>query len=97
MGESDTEWEDRIDRLLPYQVNAAAVNASGNPDVKFMRCLPALHNTDTEMGHKISARYHLDAMEVTEEVFDSQACIAFDEAENRLHTVKAVMVAAIGD
>jgi ornithine carbamoyltransferase len=97
MGEADSEWKDRIDQLLAYQVNAATMKAAGNPDVKFMHCLPALHNTDTELGRKISALYHLDALEVTEEVFESPASIVFDEAENRLHTIKAAMVASIGD
>jgi len=97
MGEPDTEWKDRIELLLPYQVNAATMNATGNPDAKFMHCLPALHNTDTDLGRKISALYHLDALEVTDEVFESPACIVFDEAENRLHTIKAAMVASIGD
>ena len=97
MGEPDSEWKDRIDQLLPYQVNAATLKATGNPDVKFMHCLPALHNTETQLGRKIAAEYHLDALEVTEEVFESPACVVFDEAENRLHTIKAAMVATIGD
>jgi ornithine carbamoyltransferase len=97
MGEPDSEWKDRIDQLLAYQVNAGTMKATGNPDVKFMHCLPALHNTDTELGRKISALYHQDALEVTEEVFESSASIVFDEAENRLHTIKAAMVASIGD
>ena len=97
MGEPDSEWKDRIDQLLPYQVNAATMKATENPDVKFMHCLPALHNTDTDLGRKIAAEYHLDALEVTEEVFESPASVVFDEAENRLHTIKAAMVASIGD
>jgi len=97
MGEPDSEWKDRIDQLQPYQVNETTMKATGNPDVKFMHCLPALHNTDTDLGRKISAEYHLDALEVTDEVFESPACIVFDEAENRLHTIKAAMVASIGD
>ena len=97
MGEPDSEWKDRIDQLRPYQVNAATMKATGNPDVKFMHCLPALHNTDTDLGRKIAAEYHLDALEVTEEVFESPASIVFDEAENRLHTIKAAMVASIGN
>ncbi len=91
------EWKARIEQLRPYQVNAATMKATGNPDVKFMHCLPALHNTDTDLGRKISALYHLDALEVTEDVFESPACIVFDEAENRLHTIKAAMVASLGD
>jgi ornithine carbamoyltransferase len=97
MGEPVSEWKDRIHQLLPYQVNAATLKATGNPDVKFMHCLPALHNTDTELGKKLSAEYHLSALEVTDEVFESPASIVFDEAENRLHTIKAAMVATIGD
>ncbi len=97
MGEPVSEWKDRIHELLPYQVNAATMKATGNPAVKFMHCLPALHNTDTELGQKLSAEYHLDALEVTDEVFESPASVVFDEAENRLHTIKAAMVATIGD
>jgi len=97
MGEPDSEWKDRIDQLRPYQVNAATMKASGNPDVKFMHCLPALHDTDTDLGRRIAAEYHMDALEVTDEVFESPASIVFDEAENRLHTIKAAMVASIGD
>jgi ornithine carbamoyltransferase len=97
MGEPVSEWKDRIQQLLPYQVNAATLKATGNPDVKFMHCLPALHNTDTELGQKLAAEYHLNALEVTDEVFESPASIVFDEAENRLHTIKAAMVATIGD
>jgi ornithine carbamoyltransferase len=97
MGEPVSEWKDRIHQLLPYQVNAATLKATGNPDVKFMHCLPALHNTDTELGQELSAEYNLNALEVTDEVFESPASIVFDQAENRLHTIKAAMVAAIGD
>lgn len=97
MGESDLEWKARIDQLRPYQVNAATMKATANPNVKFMHCLPALHNTDTELGRRVAAEYHLDALEVTDEVFESPASIVFDEAENRLHTIKAAMVASIGD
>jgi ornithine carbamoyltransferase len=97
MGEPISDWKHRIDQLLAYQVNAATMKATGNPDVKFMHCLPALHNTDTDLGRRISAEFHLDALEVTEEVFESPASIVFDEAENRLHTIKAAMVASIGD
>jgi ornithine carbamoyltransferase len=97
MGEPVSEWKDRIHQLLPYQVNAAVLKATGNSAVKFMHCLPALHNTDTELGKKLSAECHLSALEVTDEVFESPASIVFDEAENRLHTIKAAMVATIGD
>jgi ornithine carbamoyltransferase len=96
MGESDEVWKQRIDLLLPYQVNAKTMELTGNPNVKFMHCLPAFHNTDTEVGKQIYDKYGLDALEVTEEVFESPASIVFDEAENRLHTIKAVMVATLG-
>jgi len=97
MGEPASEWKSRIDQLLPYQVNGATMKAAGNPDVKFMHCLPALHNTDTDLGKKLFSEYHLTELEVTEEVFESPASIVFDQAENRLHTIKAAMVATIGD
>jgi ornithine carbamoyltransferase len=96
MGEPDDVWKERIALLLPYQVNAKTMELTGNPDVKFMHCLPAFHNTDTEVGKEIKEKFGLDAMEVTEEVFESPASIVFDEAENRMHTIKAVMVATIG-
>ena len=96
MGEPASEWEKRIQQLLPYQVNSAALEATGNPDVKFMHCLPALHNTDTELGRQIADKWNLTALEVTEEVFESPASIVFDQAENRLHTIKAAMVASLG-
>jgi ornithine carbamoyltransferase len=96
MGESDDVWKQRIDLLLPYQVNAKTMAMTGNPDTKFMHCLPAFHNTDTAVGKEIYDKYGLDALEVTEEVFESPASIVFDEAENRLHTIKAVMVATLG-
>ncbi len=96
MGEPASEWGQRIKQLLPYQVNAATVAATGNPDVKFMHCLPALHNTDTDLGRQIAAKWNLTALEVTDEVFESPASIVFDQAENRLHTIKAAMVASLG-
>jgi ornithine carbamoyltransferase len=96
MGEPDEVWEERIKLLLPYQVNAATMAATGNPNVKFMHCLPAFHNADTAVGREIQKKYGLDALEVTEEVFESKASVVFDEAENRLHTIKAVMVATLG-
>jgi ornithine carbamoyltransferase len=96
MGEADDVWKERIALLLPYQVNAKTMELTGNPDVKFMHCLPAFHNTDTEVGKEIKEKFGLDAMEVTEEVFESPASIVFDEAENRMHTIKAVMVATLG-
>jgi ornithine carbamoyltransferase len=96
MGEPDSVWRERIDLLLPYQVNAEAMRLSGNPDVKFMHCLPAFHNTETEVGKDIFEKFGLEALEVTEEVFESPASLVWDEAENRLHTIKAVMVATLG-
>ena len=87
----------RIKLLRPYQVNVETMALSGNPDVKFMHCLPAFHNTDTEVGKHIFEQFGMSALEVTEEVFESSASLVFDEAENRLHTIKAVMVATIGD
>ena len=96
MGEPDEVWAQRIELLTPYQVNAQAMAATGNPDVKFMHCLPAFHNTDTEVGKEIYDKFGMEALEVTEEVFESPASVVFDEAENRMHTIKAVMVATIG-
>ena len=96
MGEPDAVWEERIQLLKPYQVNAAALQLSGNPQVKFMHCLPAFHNRETKVGEQIFQKFGLDGMEVTEEVFESPASIAFDQAENRMHTIKAVMVATLG-
>ena len=97
MGETPALWEDRIREMLPYQVNKALMEKTGNPNVKFLHCLPAFHNTDTEVGKDIYNHYGISGMEVTEEVFESPASIVFDEAENRLHTIKAVMVATLGD
>jgi ornithine carbamoyltransferase len=82
---------------MPYQVNAQAMEMAGNPHVKFMHCLPAFHNTDTKVGAEIFEKFGIEAMEVTDEVFESEASIVFDEAENRLHTIKAIMVATLGD
>lgn len=98
MGEPDSVWAERVELLKPYQVNAQAMEMTGNPNVKFMHCLPAFHNTDTEVGKQMEEKFGLtQGMEVTEEVFESPASIVFDEAENRLHTIKAVMVATLGD
>ncbi|MGB3717037.1 MAG: ornithine carbamoyltransferase [Candidatus Promineifilaceae bacterium] len=97
MGEPESVWEERVKLLRPYQVNAEAMALTGNPDVKFMHCLPAFHNRDTVVGQKMYEKYGLEGMEVTEEVFESGASIVFDEAENRLHTIKAIMVATLGD
>ena len=97
MGEAAELWDERIREMLPYQVNQKMVEKTGNPNVKFMHCLPSFHNKDTEVGMKIFEKYKLDGLEVTEDVFESPASIVFDEAENRLHTIKAVMVATLGD
>jgi ornithine carbamoyltransferase len=96
MGEPAEVWEERIKLLKPYQINQKVIELTGNPDVKFLHCLPAFHNRDTKVGEKIYQKYGLDGMEVTEEVFESKHSIVFDEAENRLHTIKAVMVATLG-
>ncbi len=93
MGEPEDVWKTRIAALMPYQVNADLMFASGNPRTRFMHCLPAFHNKDTEIGQHIFAEYGLEALEVTDEVFESDASIVFDQAENRLHTIKAVLVA----
>jgi len=97
MGEPASAWEERIKLLKPYQVNAKAMELTGNPQVKFMHCLPAFHNTETKVGADIYEKFGLESMEVTEEIFESEASIVFDEAENRLHTIKAIMVATLGD
>jgi ornithine carbamoyltransferase len=97
MGEPDSVWEERISALLPYQVNRKAMELTGNPQVKFMHCLPAFHNAETKVGQQILEKFGLESMEVTEDVFESEASIVFDEAENRLHTIKAIMVATLGD
>jgi len=97
MGEPDAVWEERIKQLMPYQVNADLMRMSGNPSVKFMHCLPSFHNRETTVGEQIYQKYGLDGMEVTEEVFESPASIVFDQAENRLHTIKAIMVATLGN
>jgi ornithine carbamoyltransferase len=96
MGEADSVWQERIDLLKPYQVNSAAMERSGNPAVKFMHCLPAFHNRETKVGEQVYQKFGLDGLEVTEDVFESPASIAFDQAENRMHTIKAVMVATLG-
>jgi ornithine carbamoyltransferase len=95
MGEPDTVWADRVRLLEPYQVNAAAMGKTGNPDVQFLHCLPAFHDRRTDIGEAIFRKFGLEAMEVTDEVFESPASIVFDQAENRLHTIKAIMVATL--
>jgi ornithine carbamoyltransferase len=97
MGEPQEEWERRINMMKPYQVNMELIRKTGNPKVKFMHCLPAFHNRDTQIGEDIYQKFGVPSMEVTEEVFESPYSIVFDEAENRLHTIKAVMVATLGD
>ena len=99
MGEPVEAWDERIEQLLPYQVNTQMMKASGNPRVKFMHCLPAFHNSETKVGKDIAARYPnlANGVEVTEEVFESPANIAFEQAENRMHTIKAILVAALAD
>jgi len=95
MGEPAQAWDARIDLLLPYQVTTEVMNATGNPAVKFMHCLPALHNTETEVGKLIYDKRGLSALEVTEEVFESPASVVFDQAENRMHTIKALIIATL--
>ena len=97
MGEPEDVWEERIRLLTPYQINRAVMEKAGNPKVKFLHCLPAFHDRKTEIGEAIFKKFGLEAMEVTDEVFESSASIVFDQAENRLHTIKAVMVATIGE
>lgn len=96
MGEPAEVWKERINLLKPYQVTRAVMAKSGNPDVKFLHCLPAFHNRETKIGEEIFQKFGLEAMEVTDEVFESDASVVFDEAENRVHTIKAVMVATLG-
>jgi len=95
MGEPEKVWKERIELLKPYQINNDTIKMTGNPHVKFMHCLPSFHNRETIIGENIYKKFGLDGMEVTEEVFESEASIVFDEAENRVHTIKAVMVATL--
>jgi ornithine carbamoyltransferase len=95
MGEAPELWKERIAQLLPYQVTAELMRATGKPRTRFMHCLPAMHNLDTELGRQVHERYGLSALEVTDEVFESDASIVFTQAENRLHTIKAVLVATL--
>jgi ornithine carbamoyltransferase len=98
MGEPKEVWKERIALLTPYQVNAALMNASGNPHVRFMHCLPAFHDTETTLGKQIAEAYGVTGgLEVTDELFESEANIAFEQAENRLHTIKALLVATLGE
>ncbi len=96
MGEPDSVWAERIERLTAYRVTSEIMRATGNPHAKFMHCLPAFHNRETEVGEKIFQEYGIDCMEVTEDVFESEASVVFDQAENRMHTIKAVLVATLG-
>ena len=96
LGEAVEKWEERIKLMKPYQVNMNVIKLTGNPKVKFLHCLPAFHNRETKVGEDIFKKYGLDGMEVTEEVFESKHSIVFDQSENRLHTIKAVMVATLG-
>ena len=97
MGEPDSVWKERIGMLMPYQVNASLMKRTGNPECKFMHCLPSYHNLDTKAGKDVFDKFGLDGIEVTEDVFEGKNSIVFDEAENRMHTIKAVMVATLGD
>ena len=97
MGKPAGMWAERIELMLPYQVNGKLMAMTHNPNVKFMHCLPALHNTGTKLGKDLFEKFGLSALEVTDDVFESQASIVFDQAENRLHTIKAVMVATLGE
>ncbi|WGY47945.1 MULTISPECIES: ornithine carbamoyltransferase [unclassified Vibrio] len=96
MGEAPQAWDERVALMKPYQVNMAVVEATGNPQVKFMHCLPAFHNDETTVGKEVAQKYGMKGLEVTEEVFESDHSIVFDEAENRMHTIKAIMVATLG-
>jgi ornithine carbamoyltransferase len=97
MGEAHEVWKQRIELLMPYQINADAMRRTENPNAKFMHCLPAFHNRDTKVGQEIFEKFGIDCMEVTEEVFESPASIVFDQAENRMHTIKAILVSTLAD
>ncbi|MFQ8717961.1 MAG: ornithine carbamoyltransferase subunit F, partial [Enterobacter hormaechei] len=97
MGAPKEAWAERVSLMKPYQSHADVMKATGNPNVKFMHCLPAFHNEHTKVGREIEMAYGLNGLEVTEEVFESPNSIVCDEAENRMHTIKAVMVATLGD
>jgi ornithine carbamoyltransferase len=98
MGEPKEVWAERIKLLKPYQVNSAMMKASGNRQVKFMHCLPAFHDTETTLGKQIAENYGMaDGLEVSNDVFESEANVAFEQAENRMHTIKALLVATLGD
>ena len=95
MGEPESAWAERIELMKPYQVNAKLMALTGNPNVKFMHCLPSFHDENTVIGKKMAEKYGMNGLEVTDEIFESEASIVFDEAENRMHTIKAVMVATL--
>jgi ornithine carbamoyltransferase len=98
MGEPKEVWKERIELLMPYQVNTSLLKMAENPHVRFMHCLPAFHDTETTLGKQIAETYGIhDGLEVTDEVFESERNIAFEQAENRLHTIKAILVATLGD
>lgn len=97
MGEPEEAWAERLEQMMPYQVNAEAISMTGNPDVKFLHCLPAFHNQQTSVGRWVAEKFGATELEVTDEVFESEASIVFDEAENRMHTIKAVMVATLAE
>ena len=96
MGEPDSAWEKRINLLKPYQVNKEVIEWTGNPEVKFLHCLPAFHNRETGVGEEIYQKFGIESMEVTDDVFESEHSVVFDQSENRMHTIKAVMVATLG-
>ncbi|MFD0277458.1 ornithine carbamoyltransferase [Kitasatospora sp. NPDC127111] len=96
MGEDHAKWKERIDLLLPYQVNADLLAATGNPDTAFLHCLPALHDRNTDLGAELAREHGLEGLEVTDDVFESPASLVFEQAENRMHTIKAVLVATLG-
>jgi ornithine carbamoyltransferase len=96
MGEPEDVWGQRIKLLMPYQINKKVMKLTGNPDAKFLHCLPSFHNRETKVGENIYMKFGIEAMEVTDEVFESEASIVFDQSENRVHTIKAVMVATLG-
>ena len=96
MGEPESKWAERIDLLRAYQVNSDVLAMTGDPPAKFLHCLPAFHDRNTRVGEDMFQKFGLDSMEVTDEVFESEHSIVFDQAENRMHTIKAVMVATLG-
>jgi ornithine carbamoyltransferase len=97
MGESENVWADRIELLKPFQVNSRVMELTGNPAIKFLHCLPANHDRNTKIGEAIYQKFGIESMEVTDEVFESKASIVFDQSVNRMHTIKAVMVATLGN